>query len=279
MKSFGQNFIYLVAVSTAFSLFISCSSQATTIEQTELAVFTPVPEPEAISPEEWADEMEVQLIIYREAFEELTLEFMKIDMESYKVINNDLKNIEDEFESFLDELDEQARYSGNFAFRGAESEERTEDSKKLNKLQKNIERGIKNISSKYAELGYTRVESKKRIVEMENEKMMNSIKLEQYESKIGGKQIEVAGLLGDDSSKQRLEELGKELNQLENLYQQVSSEQEKLDKIIRLTRRDLKDVHYYWVGPSYKEKIFDRAFRERQKIIAGILDDMDIIIQ
>ena len=117
MKFSGTNFIYLVAISIAFSLFISCSSQKTTIKTPGLAVLEP--EPEAISPEEWADEIEIQLIVHREAFEELSLELMKRDMESYKIVKNCIKSCEDEFEFYLDEL--AGVYTGNFSFRGAES--------------------------------------------------------------------------------------------------------------------------------------------------------------
>ena len=73
--------------------------------------------------------------------------------------------------------------------------------------------------------------------------------------------------------------MGIKLNEIEDLFAKVNIQRNKLEKIIRLTSKDLSRVDYYWIGKGFPDQKFDVEFEETLKKTKSLVVELSELLE
>jgi hypothetical protein len=224
----------------------------------------------------WYRQMKGNVDLYKTALQKESLILISANLIMYKNSEVSVKNIDTALDSYQLIIKVQKKGIERVNKTPSPGQRQTyfERKEKLNRAQVDVREADLLFHNSLAEGGFRLLTPKVRIGEMKEKTFEITSQLVKSESEIHKRRKAVAEHLGEKERKRNLTRLGTELNEIEDLYAKVNVQRNKLDKIIRLTSKDLSRVDYYWKGGGFPDQKFDIEFEETVKKTKSLVAEL-----
>lgn len=228
----------------------------------------------------WSRELKKRISVYEEALEKGSLTIIASSLKLYEDAEELLGKVKQALDRFNIALERQKERVARVREIPSPGQQQTylEKKEELNKTQEAVQQAEFDFLQNLKEGGFRLYTPEARLQEMEEDVFTITAQMIKLESEIEGRRKTVAEFLGVKDRERKLVQLGRELNEIEELYARVLVQRKKLDKIVRLATRDLRRVDYYWMGNGFPEKDFDRAFTNNVRKTESLVEELSQLL-
>ncbi|HIA86841.1 MAG TPA: hypothetical protein EYO08_07150 [Candidatus Marinimicrobia bacterium] len=229
----------------------------------------------------WYRQMKVNLNLYETALQKESLILISANLEMYKNSELSVKNIDTVLDRYQLILKVQKAGIERAKETPSPGQQQTylERKEELKSTQDAVRQAVLLFHKSLAEGGFRLLTPKVRIREMNESTFDITSQMVKSENEINKRREAVAEHFGVNERKRKLKRLGIKLNEIEDLYAKVNIQRNKLEKIIRLTSKDLSRVDYYWIGKGFPDQKFDVEFEETLKKTKSLVVELSELLE
>ncbi len=229
----------------------------------------------------WYRQMKVNLNLYETALQKEFLILISANLEMYKNSELSVKNIDTVLDRYQLILKVQKAGIERAKETPSPGQQQTylERKEELKSTQDAVRQAVLLFHKSLAEGGFRLLTPKVRIREMNESTFDITSQMVKSENEINKRREAVAEHFGVNERKRKLKRLGIKLNEIEDLYAKVNIQRNKLEKIIRLTSKDLSRVDYYWIGKGFPDQKFDVEFEETLKKTKSLVVELSELLE